>query len=443
MIRSSDLLRCYSEYIHPERSRIVYDNVKPLETVFENSEEFEELMLSLYLMDRFVSSENTLSFETNYPVIWREEKQKIEMLFEFLTKRKISLKFVNRSNPKRELQKRLNHSGIDEKNGVICLFSGGLDSAAGSVELIKNGCNLALSHTATGHITLGRAKALLKNPTLSSTPMIVTDMRIKKDSSLESPSSNTRGFLFISNALVIASCLKYSQVCIPENGPLMINPNISSGSEATKNAHPFLITSLEEIYNRVANTKIKINSLFKDLTKAEISAKLGNNKIIDHTWSCFNVQGQSRMCGACFACLVRRLSLVAAGYYEPPETYENNPFSSDLESSGGALNWKLDDIHDTFVYLRDFYETKKFSKNEMFYIPDGFFQDEREMMNNFALDMFLGFAKEKEKLGSENLGSLGKFVKKIVDKIPNNDLNQRENELVTLNPGPVTYNLQD
>ena len=182
--------------------------------------------------------------------------------------------------------------------------------------------------------------------------------------------------------------------------------------------------------------------MFKDLTKAEISAKLGDNKIIDQTWSCFNVQGQSRMCGACFACVVRRLSLLAAGYHEPAETYENNPFSSELQSNSRTLGWKLDDLHDTFVYLRNFLKTKSFSKNEMYLIPDGFFKDEIRLMNNFALDMFLGFKKQEEQLGAVNLGPLGKFVKKIVDKIPNPDLSQRENELKQLNPNPVTYSLQ-
>jgi len=251
------------------------------------------------------------------------------------------------------------------------------------------------------------------------------------------PGNNTRGLLFISNALVIASCLGFSQVCVPENGPLMINPDISHGSEATKNAHPFLITTLEEIYNHVTKTKIRIDSLFKDLTKAEISAKLGNNKIIDQTWSCFNVQGQSRMCGACFACAVRRLSLLAAGYNEPKETYEINPFSAELQDRTSALGWKLDDLHDTFVYLRNFLKSKRFSRNEMFLIPEGFFGDETELMSNFALDMFLGFKKQEEQLGASNLGPLGRFAKKIVDEIPQSELCDREKELERLNPNQL------
>jgi 7-cyano-7-deazaguanine synthase in queuosine biosynthesis len=433
MIRSSNLLNTYSTYLHPVRNRVVYDSSKPFEMVFENSEEFEELMLSLYLLDKYLSTETGLTFETDYPELWQEKKQDIELLFEFLTQRKISLAFVARSSSRRKIQRRLTKN-FENRDGVVSLFSGGLDSAAGAIELIKKGSNLALSHTATGNITFGKATELLKYPSLNSTTMIVTNMRGGENLLPGMPGRNTRGLLFISNALVIASCLGFSRVCVPENGPLMINPDISHGSGATKNAHPFLITTLEEIYNHVTKTKIRIEALFKDLTKAEISAKLGNNRIIDQTWSCFNVQGQSRMCGACFACAVRRLSLLAAGYNEPKETYETNPFYTKLQHSNSPLGWKLDDLHDTFVYLRNLLKSQKFSRNELFLIPEGFFENETELMSNFALDMFLGFRKQEEQLGALNLGPLGRFVKKIVDEFSQSKLCDRENDLKKLSP---------
>ena len=140
MIRSSNLLKTYSTYLHPMRSRVVYDSSKPFEMVFENSEEFEELMLSLHLIDKYLSTETGLTFETEYPELWQEKKQKIEMLFEFLTQRKISLAFVTRSNLRRQSQKRLT-TNFENGDGVVSLFSGGLDSAAGAIELIKKaGC---------------------------------------------------------------------------------------------------------------------------------------------------------------------------------------------------------------------------------------------------------------------------------------------------------------
>jgi hypothetical protein len=212
----------------------------------------------------------------------------------------------------------------------------------------------------------------------------------------------------------------------------MINPNVSLRSEPTKNAHPFLITVLEEVFNHVTGLRKRINPIFKDETKAEIAAKVMNDQIIDKTWSCFSVQGQSKMCGACFACAVRRLSLLAAGHQEPQDTYEFDPFGSELPNNISSLGWKLDTLHDTFIYLKDFLDTKSLQRNEMFLVPEGFFANEKELLTRFSLDMFLGFKKHEELIGSANLGPLGRFVEKIAGGIPQSDMNEREQRLVEI-----------
>ena len=305
----------------------------------------------------------------------------------------------------------------------------GLDSTACALEFIKKGIPTTLSHTATGNIVLGKAMEIVKSPILNNTTLVVTDMRTGEADSPGFGSLSTRGLLFISNALVVASCLGCPDVCLPENGPLIINPSVSFGSEPTKNSHPFLIKTLENIYNHVSRQKKEIKTIFKDKTKAEISACITRDQIIEKTWSCFNIQRQSRMCGVCFACAVRRLSLLAAGYYEPLETYECDPFAAQLSDAGTALGWKLDDLHDTFVYLFDFLKTESFKRNEMFLIPEGFFENEKELMRRFSLDMFLGFKKHMEQIGSGNMGALGKFVNRLLDCLPQSEINEREEML--------------
>jgi len=430
MINSSSLLRVYSLENGPKRQRIAGSETKPFETVFDNSKEFEDLMLCLHLIERYLPKETRLCFETRWPRIWQEKEEKIEQLFEFLTHRSLSVRFQERSNEMSAHQERITEVNAEStREHVVSLFSGGLDSAAGALDLIKRRIAPTLSHTATGNIILGKATELVKNSILKTTPMVVTDMRMGNVESSGFGSFNSRGLLFISNALVIASCLRNSQVCIAENGPLMINPNVSFRSEPTRNAHPFLITAVEEIFNHVTGLRKRINPIFKDETKAEIAAKVMNDQIIDKTWSCFSVQGQSKMCGACFACAVRRLSLLAAGHQEPQDTYEFDPFGSELSDSTGSLGWKLDTLHDTFIYLKDFLDTKLLQRNEMFLVPEGFFADEKELLTRFSLDMFLGFRKHVELIGSASLGPLGRFVGKIVDGIPQSEMDEREQRL--------------
>ena len=433
MINSSSLLRVYSLENGPMRQRIVGSETKPFETVFDNSKEFEDLMLCLHLIERYLPKETGLCFGTRWPGMWQEKEERIEQLFEFLTHRKLSLRFEEKSGEMCALQERIAELNAESRREhVVSLFSGGLDSAAGALELVRKRIAPTLSHTATGNIILGKATELVKNSVLKTLPMVVTDMRKGNVEPSGFGSFNSRGLLFISNALIIASSLRNSEVCIAENGPLMINPNVSLRSEPTKNAHPFLITVLEEVFNHVTGLRKRINPIFKDETKAEIAAKVINDQIIDKTWSCFSVQGQSKMCGACFACAVRRLSLLAAGHQEPQDTYEFDPFASELSDSTGSLGWKLDTLHDTFIYLKDFIDTKSFKRNEMFLVPEGFFANERELLTRFSLDMFLGFKKHAELMGSANLGPLGRFVEKIMDDIPRSEMNEREQRLVEI-----------
>jgi 7-cyano-7-deazaguanine synthase in queuosine biosynthesis len=379
MIDSSSLLRVYSLENGPKRHRIVGSETKPFETVFDNSKEFEDLMLCLHLIERYLPRETGLCFGTRWPGVWQEKKERVEQLFEFLTHRKLSIRFEEKSGEMSASQERIAEVSTERgREHIVCLFSGGLDSAAGALELVRKGIAPTLSHTATGNIVMGKATELVKNTVLKTLPMVVTDVRKGDVESSGFGSFNSRGLLFISNALIIASCLRSSEVCIAENGPLMINPNVSLRSEPTKNAHPFLITVLEEVFNHVTGLRKRINPIFKDETKAEIAAKVMNDQIIDKTWSCFNVQRQSKMCGACFACVVRRLSLLAAGYQEPQDTYEFDPFASELSESTGSFGWKLDTLHDTFIYLKDFLDTKSLQRNEMFLVPEGFFTNERE-----------------------------------------------------------------
>lgn len=433
MINSSSLLRVYSLENGPRRRRIVGYEKKPFETVFDNSKEFEDLMLCLHLIERYLPKETGLCFGTRWPRMWQEKEERIEQLFEFLTHRKLSIRFQEKSCEMSASQERIAEINAESRTEhVVSLFSGGLDSAAGALELVRKGIAPTLSHTATGNIVLGKATELVRNSVLRTLPMVVSDMRKGDVESSGFGSFNSRGLLFISNALIIASCLKNSEVCIAENGPLMINPNVSLRSEPTKNAHPFLITVLEEVFNHVTGLRKRINPIFKDETKAEIAAKVMNDQIIDKTWSCFSVQGQSKMCGACFACAVRRLSLLAAGHQEPQDTYEFDPFGSELPDNTSSLGWKLDTLHDTFIYLKDFLDTKSLQRNEMFLVPESYFANERELLTRFSLDMFLGFKKHAELIGSANMGALGRFVDKIAGGIPRSEMNEREQRLVEI-----------
>ena len=73
------------------------------------NKEFEEFMLSLFLIDKYFSSERVLSFGTNQERKINEVKEDVEKLYNFLTGRKISIKVVpirkNKIKQKRDSEK--------------------------------------------------------------------------------------------------------------------------------------------------------------------------------------------------------------------------------------------------------------------------------------------------------------------------------------------------
>lgn len=426
MIDCNTLLKKYSLHKGARRYRILDDETVPYEVVFEENREFEELMLSIFLWDKYLPSERQLSFGTRQYSAFKEVKQDIEQLITFLTHRKISIRFIP-TRKQFHRQRRIS-SGENPKTqrGAPCLFSGGLDSAAGALSLAKNHLHPTLSHTATGNIVLGKVHKLRVHPILRTLPLIITDLRTPAaDSNL----LMTRGLIFLSNALVLASSMKRKQIYMPENGPLMINPRVSPLSEPTKNAHPYLISTLEKIYNHITQSKVKIIPLFKDETKAEIIAKVLNDKIIDRTWSCFKIQGQTKMCGLCFACFVRRLSTLAVGYREQAGTYQYDPFLVERKELGRLMKIDLDILHDTFLFLEKLLRDDRLIRKEMYLIPEDFFSDSIRLMRNFSLDIFLGLSRYVKNSQPHRLGTLGRFALKLLRDIPQSDLEARDEEL--------------
>jgi 7-cyano-7-deazaguanine synthase in queuosine biosynthesis len=431
MIKSSVLLKHYSLGNGPSRYKMSDGELKPYEIILGDDREFEELMVSLYLLDKYIPNETEFCYETRLRSVWESLKDDVEQLFLFLTGRKLSLQFEETQSKLHYLQQQLLSTELSSKRrGMTCLFSGGLDSTAGALILAKDNQAPILSHTATGNITLGRVRTLRSNPVLMDLPLIVTEMRsIAADSS----PTTTRGLLFLANAMVLASSMGFEQICLPENGPLMINPHVSSISTPTRNAHPYLVTTLEKIHNQISSSKLRVIPIFKDKTKAEMIADIRSYEtLINNTWSCFKVQGQARMCGICFACMVRRLSALASGYEEPINTYQFDPFFMGPSQVGQSLKADLDILYDTLLYLQKVLDNEQLIENEMFMIPNGFFEDPFLLLRRFSLDMFLGLNKYQMKLGSAQLGPLGRFSMRILEKIPSSDLQQRDEELSSI-----------
>ena len=142
-----------------------------------------------------------------------------------------------------------------------------------------------------------------------------------------------RGFKFALISGLAAYLTKAHRVLVPESGQGALGPALITVGQgyADYRSHPLFTGRMEKFLNALLEHKVTFDFTQLWQTKAETLrdfAALGNaGDSWSHTWSCWqqtrqvSVDGKKRQCGICAACLLRRMSVHAAGLKEAPETY--------------------------------------------------------------------------------------------------------------------------
>ena len=209
---------------------------------------------------------------------------------------------------------------------AICLFSGGIDSLTGAIDLLEKGRTVVLvSHFESGWVA-GLQRDLVRRLCRHYGPARVGHLPIM----VRSPGSNerstrARSILFVALGLMAASAYGDDiPVHIPENGFLSINAPLSDsrqGSYSTRTTHPYYMACLREGL-RMASIRHDIFNPFFGLSKGQVLRSCANpgilRDLLPHTVSCAKAgwtrwQGQApgTHCGFCYPCLVRRAALHA------------------------------------------------------------------------------------------------------------------------------------
>ncbi|HAY22646.1 MAG TPA: hypothetical protein DCY27_10880 [Desulfobacterales bacterium] len=247
----------------------------------------------------------------------------------------------------------------------ICLFSGGVDSLAGAVDLLEDGRNVLLvSHYDFGQLAAGQkilAQALIEH--YGAHRVRRWGFRVQ----FEAPelSLRSRSLLFI--ALGLAAAAVWGEnlpLVIPENGWISLNPPLTGnrlGSYSTRTTHPYFISGLKQFWvNRgIAHD---LGNPYQEVTKGEMLARSRNPALIrdllSHTISCAHpvasrwLKGRQGNCGYCFPCLMRRAALHTLGWDDgrqyaidvlrQPEVWRNRARGADLRSLLYAVEqWQL------------------------------------------------------------------------------------------------------
>ncbi|WP_249644986.1 Qat anti-phage system QueC-like protein QatC [Nocardia sputi] len=291
----------------------------------------------------------TLEIPTADPAPWRQTD--LASTLGFLTGDRWTLEPYRQSrhpftgidrNPVRE-------STIGLDVDAICLFSGGLDSLCGAIDLLERSPEIRvclLSHHEGGQASTAQQNLLdALVETYGSDRIVSRRLHLRpapKHPSQARPlprarenTTRSRSLLFLTTALAMASaCGPGTPVYIPENGFIGINVPLTSarvGSASTRTTHPHFLARLAEAAEALEITNPILNP-YRHATKGEILAGSANPTLLRHlapeSVSCSHPEAARYVgrrqgnCGYCFPCLIRRASLAHVGWDDEPHAWD-------------------------------------------------------------------------------------------------------------------------
>jgi hypothetical protein len=213
----------------------------------------------------------------------------------------------------------------------ISLFSGGLDSLIGAIDLLEQKKTpLFVSHGGAGAVSKPQTKlfeSLATKYRKGNTEPKRVRLGLSPPSSLfegigGEPSTRGRSFLFFALASMMGSGLcKPFDLWVPENGLISLNVPLDVtrlGSNSTRTTHPFYMHRWNELLTKLGIPGKLINPYWNK-TKGEMVMECQNDDVLEQlhakSISCAHPDtarwagGGDAHCGTCLPCLIRRASL--------------------------------------------------------------------------------------------------------------------------------------
>ena len=208
-------------------------------------------------------------------------------------------------------------------DAAVVLFSGGLDSLCGTIQLLQDTSNhvCLVSHRSQHGTkkTQDRLADALKNHYPGRLSHYKFECHLRKTRAVEE-TQRTRAFLYSCIASAIAHAWGQTCFLVFENGVTSMNfPRREdlANARASRTTHPQTIYHLQQLFSVVMDQKFHIDTPLLWKTKADIMAYLSNSphaKLIPSSVSCsktFQNLGQYTHCGGCSQCIDRRFAAYA------------------------------------------------------------------------------------------------------------------------------------
>lgn len=295
--------------------------------------DFLSIAMAVTAADTFVlRSEAADGWSRNFEIIlplarpahWRPLRATLEATLRFLSGDAWSFDFRSggvKPPPESEIRRKIDIVDVS-KCDCAALFSGGLDSAIGTLDLL-----------AAGKRPLLVSQAAHKDAKRQSVVAGLLPVRCQHLSANTYPtwrgpdddSMRTRSFQFIALGALAAQAIAAFrnrlsvELFLSENGLIALNPPLTPrrlGSHSTRTAHPNFLSGISEIIDG-AGIPMKIVNPYRYMTKGEMVKPHANDTgfaaFAAETISCGKWKRRNQPCGRCVPCLIRRASLHAAG----------------------------------------------------------------------------------------------------------------------------------
>lgn len=212
----------------------------------------------------------------------------------------------------------------------VCLFSGGLDSFVGAIDLLSTGQRVAL----VGHYGNSQREQIAAHEALRPgfesqiVPLwfYLVPPKMDKDHVVDS-TMRARSFLFLALGTVVASALPPgAPLYVPENGLISLNVPLTfgrAGTHSTRTTHPHTINLFRTLLDKLG-IEVVLSTPYRFMTKGEMLRDCKDQDVlksaIHSTMSCsrpqagrFHHRPVGQHCGYCVPCIIRRASLHAVG----------------------------------------------------------------------------------------------------------------------------------
>lgn len=260
--------------------------------------------------------------------LWKSEKVKEALLaaLGFLTGDRWNIKFVRRKHP--EVSRTQASLALPSGASAIVPFSDGMDSRAVAA--------LATKGLGAGVIRVRLGSKRHDQPTKDGRlqPFTNVPYSVKSNGRRFAESSNrSRGFKFSMIAGIAAFLSDVDTIIIPESGQGALGPPLVPVVQAYPDYrnHPRFTQRMETFLSVLLNHDISFAFPRLWSTKGETLKEFVSETVDRDDWnetiSCWQqnrhvpVEGRKRQCGICAACMLRRMSVHAAGLSEPPDRY--------------------------------------------------------------------------------------------------------------------------